>query len=168
MGRIGTQGALGKGCIRRMGATATAEASGPSGNLPRGPHFWTNRNGHKLYSRAWLPSSQMATKGVIALFHGYSGHINGVGREAFGKALAAQGFAVVGYDMQGHGYSEGEHALIERYEALVEDYLEFLATLLDSSAHDLGESQPALIGLVPDEFDLSRTPLFVFGESMGG
>ena len=98
------------------------EGAGSSGNLPRGPHFWTNRNGHKLYARAWSPSSPAATKGVFAFVHGYSGHING--REAFGNALAAQGFAVVGYDMQGHGYSEGKHVYIDKYESLVEDQLE--------------------------------------------
>ena len=140
--------------------------SSETGNLPRSPHFWTNRRGHKLYARVWLPSSPM--KGVIASCHGYATHLNTPGREAFGNALAAQGFAVVGYDQQGHGYSEGEHVYIETYESLVEDYLEFLSTLLDSSAHALGESQPGLVGIVSEEFDLGRAPLFVMGDSMGG
>jgi len=142
--------------------------SSETGNLPRGPHFWTNRRGHKLYARAWLHSSQMETKGVFAFAHGYSYNMSSPGREDFGNALAAQGFAVVGYDQQGHGYSEGEHVYIETFESLVEDYLEFLSTLLDSSAHDLGESQPGLVGLVPSGFDLGRLPLFLAGESMGG
>ena len=142
--------------------------SAETGNLPRGPNFWTNRHGHKLYARAWLPSSQKAIKAVVAFCHGYATHFNTPSKEALGKALAAQGFAVVGYDMQGHGYSEGEHVYIETFASLVEDYLEFLSTLLDSSAHALGESQPGLVGLVPEGFDLGRAPLFVMGESMGG
>ncbi|KAJ1495478.1 Alpha/Beta hydrolase protein [Baffinella frigidus] len=146
-----------------MVATDTGEGSEQTGNLARGPHFWTNRNGHKLYARAWLPSSPTATKGIITLIHGHGGHVNSAGRETFANALAAQGFAVVGYDMQGHGYSEGEHVYIEKYESLVEDQIEFL-DLLDSGA----QSQPGLVGLVPEGFSLSRVPLFVFGESMGG
>ena len=51
---------------------------------------------------------------------------------------------------------------------MVEDYLEFLSTLLDSSAHALGESQPGLVGIVSEGFDLGRAPLFVMGDSMGG
>ncbi|KAJ1485074.1 Alpha/Beta hydrolase protein, partial [Baffinella frigidus] len=74
------------------------------------------------------------------------------------------GFAMVAYDQQGHGYSEGEHVLIESYDALVDDFIEF-TTLLGSGAR---ESQPGLVGLVPEGFDLSRAPLFVMGESMGG
>jgi alpha-beta hydrolase superfamily lysophospholipase len=57
---------------------------------------------------------------------------------------------------------------IETFEFLVEDYLQFLSTLLDSSALALGESQPGLVGLVSQGFDLGRVPLFVMGESMGG
>ena len=152
-----------------MGATT-------AGNLPCGPHFWTNRRGHKLYARAWLPSHPAATRGVFAWVHGYGGHIDRPHLTALANGLAAQGLAVISYDQEGHGYSEGEHVYIERYESLVEDWLEFLATLLDSAhgygghigGHVLGGSQPGLVGLVPHGFDLSRVPLFVAGESMGG
>ncbi|KAJ1495856.1 Alpha/Beta hydrolase protein [Baffinella frigidus] len=142
--------------------------SSETGNLPRGPHFWTNSNGQKLFARAWLPSSPTMTKAVMVFYHGYGFHMDGPGREDFGNAMAAQGFALVAYDQQGHGYSEGEHVFIENYEALLDDAMAFISTLLDSSAHALGESQPGLVGLVPEGFDLGRVPLFVAGESMGG
>lgn len=166
-------------CLKSTGEVDGALATSTS-NLPRGPHYWTNRNRHRLYARAWLPRSAAATKGVIAWVHGYGGHINRPHLAQMSNALASHGFAVVGYDHEGHGYSEGEHVYIENYKSLVDDFLQFLATLLDSGRHHtlttpsvfkatlLSAAQPGLVGLVPAGFDLSRVPLFIAGESMGG
>jgi alpha-beta hydrolase superfamily lysophospholipase len=106
----------------------------------------------------------------MAYCHGYGGHINRDGHSAFCGSLADQGLAIVAFDAQGHGYSEGEHVYIENYRSLIDDFLYFLSVLLHEDVDSLGKTQPGLVGLVPDELKqtVARAPLFVGGESMGG
>jgi len=101
------------------------------------------RDGMTFFVRGWEPES--SPKAVIALVHGHGEH---VGRYAhLGKALTESGYALVGYDVRGHGQSTGQRGHTPSYESLLDDIGAFLSML--------GQKYPGL-------------PLFLYGHSMGG
>jgi alpha-beta hydrolase superfamily lysophospholipase len=71
-----------------------------------------------------------------------------VGRYAqVGEALAAAGYALVGFDLRGHGRSGGARGHTPSYEALMDDMADFLGVL---------------------KARYRRLPVFLYGHSMGG
>lgn len=103
---------------------------------------WKNAEEMRLFAAEWPAQNP---KAVIALVHGQGEHI---GRYAH---LAAwynrQGIAVVGYDHQGYGRSEGKRGHVKNLQTLLDD----LGLLLDETRKRY-----------PD------VPLFLYGHSMGG
>ena len=74
-------------------------------------------DGVDLHCRCWLPS--VPPKAIVQLVHGYGEHI---GRyEYVAKRLTQSAFAVYGYDMRGHGRSEGRRGYINDFSELVTD-----------------------------------------------
>lgn len=105
----------------------------------------TSRDGLALPTRAWLPDDPVRARADLVLVHGLGEHI---GRyEPLAAALAAEGYAVHGYDQRGHGRAEGPRAQVGRFEQLVDDLGDVVARV--RAAHP-------------------GRPLVLFGHSMGG
>lgn len=103
---------------------------------------WQTEDGLMLRGRCWLPANP---KAVVGLVHGFGEHIGRYAHVA--AALNAKGYALTGFDMRGHGHSEGRRGHTPVYEDLLENIREMMA-------------------LVAEKFE--GLPLFLFGHSMGG
>ena len=104
----------------------------------KNPTDYTSLHGRVLQS----PAKPQA---VIAIVHGFGEHI---GRyEPMATLLSAEGFAVIGLDLHGHGHTPGARGYVRRYERLRED--------VDMLVMEARERFPDL-------------PLFLWGHSMGG
>ena len=100
-------------------------------------------DGVQLCFEGWQPEGE--TRAVICLVHGIGEHC---GRYAHvGAALAQAGYALLGFDLRGHGRSGGQRGHTPSYDALMDD----IGTLLDKAA----ERYPGL-------------PRFLYGHSLGG
>jgi alpha-beta hydrolase superfamily lysophospholipase len=96
-----------------------------------------------MYTKGWGPEKK--PKAVICLMHGLGEHI---GRyKHVGEALTQAGYALLGFDLRGHGNSAGPRGHSPSYEALMDD----IAAFLDQAA----ERFPKL-------------PYFLYGHSLGG
>lgn len=104
---------------------------------------WKSRDGLQLYARSWTPEEQ--PKAVVCLIHGHGEHVTRY--DHVGVAYAAAGYAMQGFDLRGHGQSEGPRGYTPSYEALLADINDFLA--------DARQRYPGL-------------PVFLHGHSMGG
>lgn len=104
-------------------------------------HF-QGADGLSLYSQNWLPEG--APRALIAIVHGIGEHsgryMNLVDR------LVPNHVGVWGYDLRGHGRSEGQRGHIDSWSQYRTDLLRFLEMI---KAHGLG------------------CPLFLLGHSMG-
>lgn len=67
--------------------------------------------GHKIAVHGWLPQH---ARGTVLVCHGYFDHV-GLYRHVIGH-LIARGFAVLAYDLPGHGMSSGPRAAIEDFQ----------------------------------------------------
>ena len=109
-------------------------------------HFeyeWQTEDGLQLYAQGWQPETE--PKGVICLVHGLGEHS---GRYAHLAAFLNQaGYALLTFDLRGHGKSEGQRGHTPSYEALMKD----IARLLEEAAERY-----------PDR------PRFLYGHSLGG
>jgi len=98
--------------------------------------------GVKLFRRSWLPEGEACA--AVALVHGYAEHS---GRYDWAATrLAEAGYAVHGYDLRGHGQSDGPRVLVRSFNQHLGD--------LDR-----------LLSLVRTE---QGSAPFLFGHSMGG
>lgn len=103
---------------------------------------WKNNQGLTLYARHWPVANP---KAVIALTHGQGEHI---GRYDHLAAWYNQHqVAVIGFDHQGYGRSEGKRGHAKNLEVLLDD----IGLLLQKAKE-----------LYPE------TPLYLYGHSMGG
>ena len=106
-------------------------------------YYRTTPDGQKLFGREWLPDQ--APLGVVCLVHGLGEH---TGRYThLANALTAEGYALAGYDLRGHGRSEGKRGHASSYEALLDDI-------------------ELLLKAVNEQF--SGSPTFLYGHSLGG
>ena len=103
---------------------------------------WTNGQGHRIYAVEWPVESARA---VLGLIHGIGEHARRY--DPVAAWFNARGIAVVGYDRQGFGRSEGRRGHADKYS----DYV-------DEVAHLLVECERRY----PD------LPAFLYGHSMGG
>lgn len=104
----------------------------------------TTQDGLKLYGCEWRPDSTPA-KGLIVLVHGIGEHI---GRyEHVAEAMTQAGFVLAGYDLRGHGRSQGQRGHTPSYD-----------TFLDEIGQSIEENHKRF----PD------LPCFLYGHSMGG
>jgi alpha-beta hydrolase superfamily lysophospholipase len=106
---------------------------------------WTFKttDGLSLFARVWSPKA--SPDAVVVLIHGIGEH---TGRyDLVGGTLAEKGFALVGFDLRGHGNSEGPKGHIPSYDALLDDISIFLSQ-------------------VDERYPQQRR--FLYGHSMGG
>ncbi|MBU4224395.1 MAG: lysophospholipase [Chloroflexi bacterium] len=100
-------------------------------------------DGLQMYSKGWAPKGEL--KATIGLVHGHGEHI---GRyEHVAAALTEKGYALLGFDLRGHGKSAGPRGHTPSYEALMND----IAAFFDQ----IERRYPDL-------------PRFLYGHSLGG
>lgn len=104
--------------------------------------IWPSFDGLHLYAVLWRPAAP--PKAVLAFVHGHGTHCRRYD-DWFG-AFVKEGFAVVSFDLRGHGRSGGKQGTIHRYT----DYLADVALLMQKTK----ENFPGL-------------PVVLYGHSMG-
>jgi acylglycerol lipase len=104
---------------------------------------WKSCNGLDLYARSWEPDGK--PKAVIMLVHGHGEHL--LRYEHVADALTEKGYAMLGFDLCGHGKSGGPRGHTMSYDALMDDIAAF--------SQQVEERYPGL-------------PRFLYGHSMGG
>lgn len=100
-------------------------------------------DGVNLYGQRWEPGGNPV--GIVCLVHGLGEHS---GRyEHLAQFLTDNGYALQGFDLRGHGRSDGKRGDIPGYEALLDD--------IDLSLANAKRHWPGL-------------PVFLYGHSLGG
>ncbi|WP_228024566.1 alpha/beta hydrolase [cf. Phormidesmis sp. LEGE 11477] len=104
-------------------------------------------NAQKRVTASLLPESQTPTdiKGVLAIVHGLGEHSGRYCRIV--RGLTDAGYAVFGFDNQGHGKSEGQRGHINRWQ-------------------DYRDNTQAFLSLIRQQEPTA--PLFLMGHSLGG
>ena len=102
------------------------------------------KSGRQLYIREWRASDN-SPKAVVVIVHGQGEH--GERYRHVAEQMTDSGLVVIGYDLQGHGLSEGVRGHIASMEEAVDDTMVVLAAAR--------ERHPGL-------------PVFLYGHSMGG
>jgi alpha-beta hydrolase superfamily lysophospholipase len=104
---------------------------------------WKSFDGLEMYAQGWAPDKN--PKAVVCLVHGLGEHS---GRYAHvGAAFAQAGYALLGFDLRGHGKSGGPRGHAPSAEAFFKDIEDFVRAA--------GERYPA-------------APRFLYGHSLGG
>ncbi len=104
-----------------------------------------NAAGYNVACQYWLPTQAIGTVFVV---HGYFDH-SALYRHLF-NYLLARGYAVVTFDLPGHGLSDGERASIASFDHYVEAFdglLAACATHLPQPWHAVGQSTGGAIVL---------------------
>lgn len=101
-------------------------------------------DGTATFVRAWPVPNGIARRGSIVLVHGLGEHSGRYGHVAV--RLAGLGLDVGGYDLRGHGRSEGARGAIPHDDALLDD-LRFVFEDFDRRARAAGDhASPLLLG----------------------
>ncbi len=104
---------------------------------------WKSSDGLEMYARGWAPQGK--PKAVIMLVHGHGEHVARYDHVA--AVLTENGYALLGYDLRGHGKSGGPRGHTPSYEALMDDIAAFSL-----------QTEQRYPGL----------PCFLYGHSLGG
>jgi alpha-beta hydrolase superfamily lysophospholipase len=110
-----------------------------------------------LYTETFLPASD--PKGAVVVTHGYAEHC-GRYREV-AHVLVNAGWAVLTYDVRGHGHSPGPRGFIERFDIYLDDLTAMIAAGRALVSHSGAAARPASAGLAPGK------PLVLLGHSHG-
>ncbi len=103
---------------------------------------WMDADGLKFYAQGWEPDKK--PKAAVALVHGLGEH---TGRYAHvGEAFSKAGYALMGFDLRGHGRSGGQRGHTPSADAYVRD--------IDLLLQHVRERYPGL-------------PVFLYGHSLG-
>lgn len=106
---------------------------------------FTSKDNFSLFGRAWI-TQQKKPKGIVHLIHGLGEH---TGRyDHVGKALSKNGYHVIGFDLRGHGLSEGARGHAPGLDAIYDD----ISSFIDESKRYLS----------------NHIPSFLYGHSLGG
>lgn len=101
------------------------------------------KDGLKLHAVEWKPDIE--PKAAILLIHGIGEH---TGRyQHVAQTLTDAGFSITGFDLRGHGQSEGIRGHSPSYDAFMED--------INTGLKIVRETQPG-------------KPVFLYGHSLGG
>ena len=104
---------------------------------------WKSSDGLDMYARGWAP--QGLPKAAIMLVHGHGEHVARYDHVA--AALTEKGYAMLGFDLRGHGKSAGPRGHTPSYDALMDDIASFSQ-----------QTDQRYAGL----------PRFLYGHSLGG
>lgn len=104
---------------------------------------WLTEDGLRLFHQGWEPET--GVKAVVCLVHGLGEHS---GRYAhLAEQLNQAGYALVTFDLRGHGKSQGPRGHTPSFEAFMADITQFLKQA--AGRHN-------------------EKPLFLYGHSLGG
>lgn len=104
---------------------------------------WKTPDGLNIYAKEWKPEGQV--KASIALVHGLGEHI---GRyDPVAELFTQAGFGMVGFDLRGHGRSDGERG-----------YTTSNAAVMSDISRDIANAKEHFPGV----------PTFLYGHSLGG
>ena len=104
---------------------------------------WKSLDGLDMYARGWAPQGN--PKAAIMLVHGHGEHVARYDHVA--DALTEKGYAMLGFDLRGHGKSGGPRGHTPSYNALMDDIASF--------SQQTEQRYPGL-------------PRFLYGHSLGG
>ncbi len=104
---------------------------------------WKSFDGLTMHSKGWTPEKN--PQAVVCLVHGLGEHVRRY--EHVGAAFAEAGYALLGFDLRGHGTSDGQRGHAPSEEAYYKDFDVFLA--------DARVRYPGV-------------PFFMYGHSLGG
>lgn len=129
-------------------------------NLPKTDEYF-NFLEHRHHVRTLWPEKKNL-KGIILFIHGYCSHFNRPTHGYLGPFFQSHGYAYVGFDSQGHGFTTGDRALLPPIDDSVQTILEFIRVIYSSETST-------------DSYKIDRSyqleqppPLFLIGHSMGG
>jgi alpha-beta hydrolase superfamily lysophospholipase len=100
-------------------------------------------DGLKLHGRKWAPESTPGA--MVCLVHGLGEHCGRYDHVA--EALNGAGFALMAFDLRGHGLSEGKRGHAKSYTVIMDDIFQLVETAK--------EQYPGV-------------PVFLYGHSLGG
>lgn len=103
---------------------------------------WKTAQGLKIYAAEW---PHQRPKGVVGLIHGIGEHCRRY--DEMGEALQAAGYAMLGYDRQGFGRSEGKRGYVKEFSHFYDEIAQLIL--------ECERKYPDL-------------PVFLYGHSMGG
>ncbi len=109
-------------------------------------HFelnWQTADQLRIYSQGWEPESGL--NAVVCLVHGLGEHTGRYGTLA--ERLNQEGYALMGFDLRGHGRSDGPRGHTPSFDAFMQDIAQFL--------EQATRRYPSV-------------PLFLYGHSLGG
>eukprot|EP00123_Amoebidium_parasiticum_P020983 comp59632_c0_seq1/m.47856 comp59632_c0_seq1/g.47856 ORF comp59632_c0_seq1/g.47856 comp59632_c0_seq1/m.47856 type:complete len:641 (-) comp59632_c0_seq1:9-1931(-) len=116
---------------RRSRSSTDLTLSHRSGNVPPNVmegNLISNKNGEKLYTRAWLPEG--GTKGLLFICHGFGEHS---GRyDTVAPYFNQIGVVVFAHDHQGHGRSDGDRGEIKDYSIYTEDMMQHVEMMMNT------------------------------------
>ena len=104
---------------------------------------WRAEDGAELFAQVWEPRDE--ARGVVCLVHGLGEHSGRYAHVA--QAFTAAGYALVTFDLRGHGKSGGKRGDVPDFEAFMDD--------IDLLIRTGQERCPG-------------KPCFLYGHSMGG
>lgn len=96
---------------------------------------YVDSGAYRLAAQYWLPAD--AARGTALLVHGYFDHMGLYGHVV--RYLLDQGYAVLGFDLPGHGLSSGARAVIHDFD----DYGQAVHNVLSAAA---GKLPPLTLG----------------------
>jgi len=104
---------------------------------------WKSLDGLDMYARGWAPAG--TPKAAIMLVHGHGEHVARYDHVA--ASLTEKGYAMLGFDLRGHGKSAGPRGHTPSFDALLDDIASFSEQT---------------------ELRYAGLPRFLYGHSMGG
>jgi alpha-beta hydrolase superfamily lysophospholipase len=104
---------------------------------------WQSASKQTLRGTCWLPEEN--PQAIVCLIHGFGEHVKRY--EHMGNNFTSQGLGLIGFDLIGHGASDGKRGIVKNYELFMTHIAEFLS-------------------LVKEKF--SGLPVYLYGHSMGG
>jgi alpha-beta hydrolase superfamily lysophospholipase len=99
-------------------------------------------DGTATFTREWATADEVPRRGSILLVHGLGEHSGRYDHVA--ARLTAIGLAVHGYDLRGHGRSDGPRGSLPHDDALLDD-LRFVFEDIDRRGRAAGDERPPLL-----------------------
>ncbi len=104
---------------------------------------WNTTDGIKMFSIGWIPEGEI--KAIVVVIHGVGEHVKRYAHVA--EAFCERGYAMIGFDLRGHGELGGPRGHARNLKVLFDDVDQFFAQVED---------------LYPG------IPLFIYAHSLGG